>query len=389
MPHLSVEAKHHILLEYTPHDASRGFAALARRHAVKGGADVVRRWHQRWDKTSASLQRKPGSGKAPILNPRQVQQHVQRPIRAANRAHKAVHYSTLLPSVQEKTGTELSLRTLQRYGKEELGAKQKHTKKRTSTERQYTAMRMSHAAQPPGAHELTLSAVAAELCEDIAQMRRKLQRCRVGHVLFLDEAALRTEAAPTHTITLPDEQPLVLSTDTTSYAPRYDMIACCTSDRVLLPKIYSPQERSDAGVKGINGATLHQFIDDTLAQAVEGLDRYPLTLVLDRAPIHTNTAAILQAFRDRGSQSITEILLMPPNAAKRLSPLDNALFHDWKDLCRKRCPVTKKTIEQVMADAWNQLPARLLRSHFKHCGLTRGADPYSDCPDPSAHLHGC
>jgi hypothetical protein len=57
---------------------------------------------------------------------------------------------------------------------------------------------------------------------------------------------------------------------------------------------------------------LHQFIDDVLAQAVEGLDRYPVTLVLDRAPIHTNLGAIRQAFHDRGSESIKDILLMPP-----------------------------------------------------------------------------
>lgn len=163
------------------------------------------------------------------------------------------------------------------------------------------------------------------------------------------------------------------------------MIACCTSDRVLLPKIYSPEERSDAGVKGINGPMLHQFIDDVLAQAVEGLDRYPLTLVLDRAPIHTNLDAIKQAFHDRGSQSIKEILLMPPNAAKRLSPLDNSIFHDWKEECRKQCPVTKETIKRVMNDAWEKVNPE---PHYRHCGLTRNKDPYFDCPEPAIHRHG-
>jgi hypothetical protein len=75
------------------------------------------------------------------------------------------------------------------------------------------------------------------------------------------------------------------------------MIACCVGDRVLLPKIFSPAERAGAYVRGINGAMLHQFIDDALAQAVEGLDRYPVTLVLDRAAIHTNIDAIRQQLR--------------------------------------------------------------------------------------------
>jgi hypothetical protein len=101
-------------------------------------------------------------------------------------------------------------------------------------------------------------------------------------VLFLQETALRLSEAPTHTLVVPGEQPFLEATETSSYSKRYDMIAVCTGDRVLLPKIYTPADRSDAGVRGVNGEMLRQFIDDTLAQAVEGLDRYPLTLVLDR-----------------------------------------------------------------------------------------------------------
>lgn len=234
------------------------------------------------------------------------------------------------------------------------------------------------------AHELTRSAVSAALCDQIAELRLKLQKCRTTHLLFLDETALRLSEAPTRTVTLPSEQPFVLATETASYASRYDMIACCVGDRVLLPKIYTPQERSDAGVKGINGAMLRQFIDDMLAQAVEGLDRYPLTLVLDRAPIHMNLDSLLQAFRDRSSESIREIILMPPNAAKRLSPLDNSLFHDWKEEVRKGCPATRTNVARLMNNAWMKMDPK---PHYKHCGLTRNTDPYFDCPAPAIHRH--
>lgn len=227
--------------------------------------------------------------------------------------------------------------------------------------------------------------MSVDSCEQIASLRRKLQRIDKRNVLFLDETALRLNAAPNHTLTLPGEQPLVEATDTSSYAARYDMIAVCTGDQVLLPKIFSPAERRGADVRGINGAMLHQFIDDTLAQAVEGLDHYPLTLVLDRAPIHLNIDAIRQAFHDRSSQSIKDILLLPPNAAKRMSPLDNSLFHDWKEECRKHCPATARNIEQIMNDAWMKMNPGL---HYVHCGLTRSKDPYFDCPCPSQHRHG-
>jgi hypothetical protein len=226
--------------------------------------------------------------------------------------------------------------------------------------------------------------VSAGLCDEIASLRRKLQRIDKRNVLFLDETALRFNAAPNHTLVLPGEQSFVEATDTSSYAPRYDMIACCNGERVLLPKVFTPKERKGADTRGINSAMLQQFIDDTLAQAVEGLDRYPLTLVLDRASIHKNVDAILQAFRDRGSESIKQILLMPPAAAKRLSPLDNALFHDWKEDCRKHTPATRRNIQQIMNDAWMKMNPK---SHYKHCGLTTSKDPYFDCPAPKRHKH--
>jgi hypothetical protein len=149
MPHLSAEAKHHILLEYAPHSHTHGFPALAARHAVAGGARAVQRWHERWDGTPASLERKAGSGAARAFSAAQVSRHIRAPILAANRAHRAIHYTDLLHKVQQKTRTEISLRSLQRYGKEELGAKQKHTKKRTAAESEYTAARKRRASLLP------------------------------------------------------------------------------------------------------------------------------------------------------------------------------------------------------------------------------------------------
>jgi hypothetical protein len=134
MPHLSAEAKHHILLEYAARDTTRSFAALARRHAVKGGSETMRQWYLRWDGTPASLRRKPGTGRARALSTAQVKQHVRAPILRSNLAYRTVKYTKLLPQVQASTGVDVSLRTLQRYGKEELGARSTRGKKRTADE---------------------------------------------------------------------------------------------------------------------------------------------------------------------------------------------------------------------------------------------------------------
>jgi hypothetical protein len=223
------------------------------------------------------------------------------------------------------------------------------------------------------------------LCDDIGKMRRKLQRISKERVLFLDEVAVRLSEAPTGTIVLPGEQQYVLATDTTSYAKRFDMIACINGSRVFAPVIYTPKERADAGVKGINTEMLVDYILSTLGQETAALDNPPLTLVLDRARIH-NIERVREAFSERGGH-VVYYELMPAMAAKRLSPLDNALFHDWKERIRKHGPLTLRSIQQVMADEWNRIPSKLVATHYKHCGLTGYTDAYSDCPAPAAHQH--
>ena len=110
---------------------------------------MLQRWHAQWDGTAASLKEGKSSGRPRVLNRAQVSRHVRAPILAANRAHRAIHYSELLPTVRQKTGAEVSLRSLQRYGKEELGARDKHSKKRTADESECIAASDSREAWLP------------------------------------------------------------------------------------------------------------------------------------------------------------------------------------------------------------------------------------------------
>lgn len=48
--------------------------------------------------------------------------------------------------------------------------------------------------------------VSPSLCDDISQMRRKLQRLGKERVLFLDEIAVRMSEAAKSTIVLPGEE---------------------------------------------------------------------------------------------------------------------------------------------------------------------------------------
>jgi hypothetical protein len=228
--------------------------------------------------------------------------------------------------------------------------------------------------------------VGSDHCEAIAQTRRKLQRLGMDRVLFLDETHLRVNEAPRTTLVAPGETAYVIVEDTTQYARRYDMIACCTSEQVLPPIIYSPSERQLIGSKGINKRMLLDYIEDILARACSGLDRYPLYLVMDRARIH-NVQHILEEFHSAGCEEMKEIILLPAQAAKRMSPLDNSLFHVWKEACRKHELITDRTIERIMADEWNAIKKETIKSYYKHCKITGRADAFADCPVPDEPQH--
>jgi transposase len=101
---------------------------------VNGGKTTIQKWHAQWNGSAASLQHKQGAGRPRKLSRAQVKQQVERRIVAANRRHEAIHYTTLLPAVQAATHSDVSLRSLQRYGKEDTGVKNKRTNKRTANE---------------------------------------------------------------------------------------------------------------------------------------------------------------------------------------------------------------------------------------------------------------
>jgi transposase len=138
MPHLNADAKHHILLEYQPGVRGSGFKALAVRHGIRGGATELSEWHRRWDGTARSLKEKKRSGRPPLLSAVEVQRHIAAPIRRENHAARQVRYTKLAACLRERTGKNVSDRTVQRIGKEQLGAKKTRGKKRTAEERQCT-----------------------------------------------------------------------------------------------------------------------------------------------------------------------------------------------------------------------------------------------------------
>jgi hypothetical protein len=134
MRRFTPELKHDILTEYLPHSHDNSFQALADRHNIKGGKGTIQRWYARWDGTPSSLRQRAGAGRHRLLSAAQIRDTIALPIRNRNRSHHAIHYTELLPTVRDQTGTTVSLRTIRRYGKEIIRARDRSTRSRTAAE---------------------------------------------------------------------------------------------------------------------------------------------------------------------------------------------------------------------------------------------------------------
>ena len=137
MSHLTPNFKHDILKQYLPHSRDNSFAALARRYNIKGGKGTIQRWYARWNGSPGSLEQRAGAGRPRLLSAAQIRDTIALPIRNRNRAHRAIHYTELLPTVRERTGTTVSLPTIQRYGKEIVRARDRSTRSQTAAEGEY------------------------------------------------------------------------------------------------------------------------------------------------------------------------------------------------------------------------------------------------------------
>lgn len=130
--------KHHILTQYQSRTQGHTFAALAQQYGVKGGRQTIAYWYTQWDGSPASLQHKPGAGRPRLLTRSQTKTLITQPIRNKRRAHEAVHYTDIIHSIQQKSGTMVSIQTVRRYGRKEAEIKQKTTRKRTAAEGKQT-----------------------------------------------------------------------------------------------------------------------------------------------------------------------------------------------------------------------------------------------------------
>ncbi|CAF1027512.1 unnamed protein product [Rotaria sp. Silwood1] len=343
--------KQRVIEYYLQNQPNLSFRFVAKFFHIHGDHATVKRWFDRYDGTILSLQQQMRSGRPQILNQEEIDQFITRVICSHNRMSRSIKYSKIMDLIHQKTKLNISTRTVQRYGKKN-GIKSRKMIKRTAKE------------------------ISSASSESIAKLRRKLQRISNKKIIFLDETHIKINEAPRTTLVAPGENPYVIVTDSSSYAARYDMIAAVVGDQILPSIIYSPADRKTKNVKGINSNMLIDFIENILCPSISTLDYCPIYSVLDKSHIH-NISKIKEALGNFECMKSVEILVMPTQAAKRISPLENSLFHEWKERVRQHSSLSEETLATTMTNEWFNTRTDNIKHYYDHCGITYGQDMYT------------
>lgn len=202
-------------------------------------------------------------------------------------------------------------------------------------------------------------------------VRRKLRRTRRDKIIFVDETYIKENIYPLTTLVTQGDLGKVKVKKPSTFAQRLDIIAGITVDGPLPLKSFTPQQRKKKGSKGITKSMFLDYVSGVLAPAASAMDLEDATLVLDRSKIH-NVADIEAVLDNEGCDNIKHILMLPKETAKHVSPLDNALFHEFKEDVRKEVKgkiVSLDTLKSHARRVWERFSPKQITAHYRHCRL--------------------
>ena len=121
-----------ILEEHEPGVRGKGLKALAKGHKIKGGHNLIKYWLSKWDGTVKSLENVSGGDRRSILTDQEKKKYVDRYITKRSKKD-AVQYPEVKAHVENQTGKDISLPTVQRIG-HQLGHTLKKVKRLLESE---------------------------------------------------------------------------------------------------------------------------------------------------------------------------------------------------------------------------------------------------------------
>jgi hypothetical protein len=204
------------------------------------------------------------------------------------------------------------------------------------------------------------------------KIRRKLQRIDSHDLIFMDETNVKESISHRGGMSPAGTRAPLLVTDTSRYCARYDVMASVCLDGPLPMRVVTPEDRDISNQKGIDQEIFLDYLSDDLIPALSNYPPRQWCFITDRASIH-NLGEIQEELNSLDyTPTIQHVVLLPTNTAKYVSPLDNCLWHLWKDRVRQTEMRLGEGLDTLLVRTWGGMEKRVIHSSYRKCRLMRG-----------------
>ena len=69
-----------------------------------------------------------------------------------------------------------------------------------------------------------------------------------------------------------------------------------------------------------------------------------------------------------------QVWIMQTGVAQHCSPLDNALWHEWKERVRAQQPIFQLSLLRIIPREWYSIPSKHIKACYRKCALIWRSD---------------
>ena len=154
-------------------------------------------------------------------------------------------------------------------------------------------------------------------------------------------------------------------------------MGACVGDHVLDLDVLTLDERKRVDVKGYTKERVLKWFCKTLALNIQALHRKGIVVVVDKA-LSMKPEEAKAALVAGGCIEDVQVWVMETIIAKHCSPLDNTIWHEWKDRVRAQQPVSENSLLRTIQRQWHAIPSAHVTNYYRKCALTWGSDATRD-----------
>lgn len=172
---------------------------------------------------------------------------------------------------------------------------------------------------------------------------------------------------------------MIIVEKTSAYAERHDFIGAINGSQAIACMTLTPTDRKSRNIAGVRKEVVNEWIVNTLAPAINRLPINNAYLICDKSRAH-NRKNLIETLKVGRCKFIADVCYMPTASAKYVSPLDNPIWHKYKEVIRSHHPITTTNLPSLLSQTFLSLAKQKINNVYRKCAIVRGVNVFYDQP---------